>query len=32
MTRELAQARLDETEAGPAENMRIVPITVEEVQ
>jgi hypothetical protein len=32
MTRELAQARLDDTEAAPQENMRIVPITIEEVQ
>jgi hypothetical protein len=32
MNRDLAQARLDDTEAGPEENMRIVPITIEEVQ
>jgi hypothetical protein len=32
MTRELAQTRLDETDAPPEEDMRIVPITIEEVQ
>lgn len=31
MTKELAQARLDVTEAVPQETMRIVEITVEEV-